>query len=185
MEEPSDELGYIYEVIFNENGILTSDWKMNNIIDYKLIKEKTEYDSKLFESCGGGGYSSCGGYTTSNDENLRNKKQYKNEIFLIEKLKKGDKIKCIKNFKDKFIIGKEYEFIDLDLENNKISIKYIKYKDKNNNIIKLKDINQFDSIIKVNVIFRMNISTFLDFFDIYKTIKPDINDDEFEWDWED
>lgn len=31
----------------------------------------------------------------------------------------------------------------------------------------------------------MNFNTFLKHFDIYKTIKPDIKDDEFEWDWED
>lgn len=96
------------------------------------------------------------------------------DLSLIKKLKKNDKVTCKKNYKDKFIQGEEYEFLNLDLNNQKITIKYIKYKDNN------------ESVIKVNVKFIMNLKSFIKYFDIYDTIKPYSNDNgEFEWDWED
>jgi hypothetical protein len=95
------------------------------------------------------------------------------ELKLIKKLKQGDKILCTDSFKDKFIKGERYEFLEID-NNKKIIIKYIKYKNSSKNIK-----------IKVNVKYKMSLDTFLKHFNIYNTIKPDITDNEFEWDWED
>jgi MoaA/NifB/PqqE/SkfB family radical SAM enzyme len=83
LEEPSNKLGYIYETIFNENGTLTSDWELKNIINSKKIKDNSEI---LLEGCGGyvsgcGSNSrnpqrnvstSCGGYVSGCGNNSRN-----------------------------------------------------------------------------------------------------------------
>jgi len=59
-EEPSNDMGYIYEVIFNENGKLTSDWESKNILDPKKIKNP---ESKLMlEGCGSYEPVGCGSY---------------------------------------------------------------------------------------------------------------------------
>lgn len=62
LEEPSKELGTIYELIVNENGEVTKDWEGKMKVDYNNIYEKfnESYDvnAALFE-CGGGG--GCGG----------------------------------------------------------------------------------------------------------------------------
>lgn len=63
LEEPSKELGTIYELIMNENAELTKDWEGKLKVDSNKINENVQ---KIFESCGGGddssstSYSSCG-----------------------------------------------------------------------------------------------------------------------------
>lgn len=57
LEEPSKELGSIYELIVNENGDVTGDWDGKLKVDYNNINENK--DEILLEGCGS--YSSgCG-----------------------------------------------------------------------------------------------------------------------------
>ena len=64
LEEPSKELGMIYEVIHHEDGTLTSDWEQNLKINPTLIKENANSEFKwedgVFE-CGVTGNMGCGG----------------------------------------------------------------------------------------------------------------------------
>lgn len=63
LEEPSKELGTIYELIMNENAELTKDWEGKLKVDHTKINENVQ---KIFESCGGGdSYSSCGSSSSS------------------------------------------------------------------------------------------------------------------------
>jgi len=57
VEEPSKELGMIYEVVYNQNGTLSTDWEQELIIESKDIKWGSE---SLLEECGGGSSSGCG-----------------------------------------------------------------------------------------------------------------------------
>lgn len=63
LEEPSKELGMIYELVYNQDGVLSSDWDKEHIVDYHKIKENKKMDVTLYESCGGSSYSGCGGYS--------------------------------------------------------------------------------------------------------------------------
>jgi MoaA/NifB/PqqE/SkfB family radical SAM enzyme len=58
LEEPSKELGMIYELVYNQNGKLTSDWEQELIVESTKIKSNPQ---SLLEECGGGSYSGCGG----------------------------------------------------------------------------------------------------------------------------
>jgi hypothetical protein len=62
VEEPSKDLGMIYEVVYNENGKLTSDWVQTNELKPQLIKESSDL---LLESCGSSSSSGCGGGSSS------------------------------------------------------------------------------------------------------------------------
>lgn len=62
LEEPSKELGMIYEVVYNENGVLTSDWEQEFEINTTLIKDGS---NSLLEDCGGSSSSGCGGSSSS------------------------------------------------------------------------------------------------------------------------
>lgn len=57
LEEPSKELGTIYELILNEKAELTKDWEGKLKVDHTKINEKAE---QIFESCGGYSYGGCG-----------------------------------------------------------------------------------------------------------------------------
>lgn len=59
LEEPSKELGTIYELIVNENAEVTKDWEGKLKVNYNNISEHYE---RIVESCGGGGGYSGGGY---------------------------------------------------------------------------------------------------------------------------
>lgn len=56
LEEPSKELGIIYELVINENAEVTKDWKGKLKVDYKNINEAYE---QIVESCGGDGHVNC------------------------------------------------------------------------------------------------------------------------------
>ena len=45
LEEPSKELGMIYEVVYNEDGSLSKDWEKEFVIDPLLIKENMRGDN--------------------------------------------------------------------------------------------------------------------------------------------
>jgi len=66
LEEPSKELGTIYELVVNENAEVTKDWEGKLKVDYNNINESYEYvtESFIVEGCGGGS-SSCGGSSSS------------------------------------------------------------------------------------------------------------------------
>lgn len=67
VEEPSKELGMIYEVIYNQNGTLTTDWEQELIIESKQIQNGSE---SLLEECGSSS-SGCGGGRSSDDYEYR------------------------------------------------------------------------------------------------------------------
>jgi hypothetical protein len=48
----------IYEVVYNQNGVLTSDWEQELVVESKNIKWGSD---SLLEECGGGSSSGCGG----------------------------------------------------------------------------------------------------------------------------
>jgi len=91
VEEPSKELGMIYELVYNQGGTLTSDWDQELIVESSKIKTNAEV---LLEGCGGGStsgcgassipppkvsYSSCGGYTGCGDSSGDERKETKAE----------------------------------------------------------------------------------------------------------
>jgi len=57
LEEPSKELGMIYELVYNQNGTLTSDWEQELVVESSKIKGNPQ---SLLEECGGSSYSGCG-----------------------------------------------------------------------------------------------------------------------------
>lgn len=61
LEEPSKELGTIYELIINQNGDVTKDWEGKLKVNYKNLNE-VYYG--VLESCGGSVSSGCGGGST-------------------------------------------------------------------------------------------------------------------------
>lgn len=65
LEEPSKELGMIYELVYNQDGVLTSDWEKELIVESNKIMPNTQ---ALLEGCGGGSYSGCGGSSGSYTE---------------------------------------------------------------------------------------------------------------------
>lgn len=153
-KEPSNELGYIYELVFNENGKLTTDWEMKNEINVKYIKENS---TLLLENCGDGG---CGhpsdvswDYKKYPKSPKSPKPKKKDQLIYIKQLIKGDLLFCYKSYKDKFIKNIKYEIIDNDSEDEYIYIKYMK-KSK-------------------NIKFKMSYDTLVEHFDVYKTIKPE------------
>ena len=59
LEEPSKELGTIYELVVNENAEVTKDWEGKLKVDYNNINESYEYVTESFiGSCGGSSSSS-------------------------------------------------------------------------------------------------------------------------------
>ena len=57
VEEPSKELGMIYELVYNQNGTLTSDWEQELVVESHKIKSNSE---ALLEGCGISSPSGCG-----------------------------------------------------------------------------------------------------------------------------
>lgn len=112
LEEPSKELGMIYEVIHHEDGTLTSDWEQNLKINPTLIKENNNNGS-LFEACGiakgsrrstiGCGYMGCG--SDSNDEPTQDEKDEVKRQKLLDNRKK--KIGKIENKRKEKAISKD------------------------------------------------------------------------------
>jgi len=99
LEEPSKELGFIYELVVNENGDLTKDWEGSLKVNIKNISENY---NKLYEDCGGGGgfdYGCSSGDSDDIDhrETIKEIKKKKEKI----KFKIGDKLRCIE-----FKVGK-------------------------------------------------------------------------------
>lgn len=58
LEEPSKELGIIYELIINENAEVTKDWEGKLRVNYNKITENVD---NILEGCGTSSYSGCGG----------------------------------------------------------------------------------------------------------------------------
>jgi len=103
LEEPSKELGMIYEVVYNQNGVLTTDWEQEIILETNKIKEKSDY---ILESCGGSSSGGCGSSSGGNysseptEEEIRQaelklkKKKIKKVLTRINKqLAEDDKVK--------------------------------------------------------------------------------------------
>lgn len=124
LEEPSKELGMIYETVFNEDGSLSKDWNKEFKIDPLLIKENFYVEGEgIFESCGGSSDSSCGysdnyssyGYssnssgcgsfgcgTSANYYDEEDEEELKNKIKMKQRTKKINKLKKeIQKRKDK------------------------------------------------------------------------------------
>ena len=103
LEEPSKELGTIYELVYNENGILTKDWEGNLPINVNLIDKNNKM---LLEKCGGSGsYSGCGGDGWGVDPfNLEDPKSEVGETIYIIKVNnnsnEGEKIQKFLNSKN-------------------------------------------------------------------------------------
>jgi len=92
LEEPSAELGAIYELVYNQNGVLTSDWEQNLIVESSKIKDDGDY--VLLEGCGSSG-GGCGG--SSKDASLS--EEDIEALIRMEKLK--DRKKKVKKVVDK------------------------------------------------------------------------------------
>lgn len=182
--EPSIELDAIYELIFNENGKLTKDWK--GLYEVDINKQFVE---KINESSCGYGFYSCGNDTffshSSSSEtpnkvsknNLENNDDENHLIFIynkLNKLKVGDDVIYNKNgHKYK---GVEFKIIEirsdgkLKLENDNLifivfSNNVIK---KNNNF----DMIKFKKIIKNLIDEGIIDKKVADKFIIKKTIDP-------------
>jgi len=87
LEEPSKELGMIYEVVYNQNGVLTSDWEQEFPLNPQLIKENSQYNS-LLEDCGGSSHRGCGGSSEEEDDS----EEAKRRRLLKDRRKKFNKI---------------------------------------------------------------------------------------------
>ncbi len=102
LEEPSKELGMIYEVVYNQNGVLTSDWEQEFPLNSQLIKENSQYKS-LLEGCGSG----CGSSSEEDSDEtkrrrlLRDRRNKTNKI--LKKIREKSKDKNIDESISKFV----------------------------------------------------------------------------------
>lgn len=176
--EPSIELNSIYELIFNENGKLTKDWKGLHEVDINK-----RFSQKINEtSCGlSGGYYSCGG-DNIDDYHIRkggvSRSTTKKPIFSDEDhleiiynklnfIKIGDVV--IYNNKDGKYFGMEFELIQIRndgkfvLQNEDLT-----YVVNPNNVIKKDgdvDIDKFkkivDNLVENGIINKESVQKFL------------------------
>lgn len=125
LEEPSKELGTIYELIVNENAEVTKDWEGKLKVNYNNISENYK---RIVESCGG--YVGCGGgdyevtgppfyllWGSSTKIKVRKQKELE-ELLNIFNLKKIDGV----NYK----ITRKKDVLDIidTLERLKVTVKY-------------------------------------------------------------